>query len=50
MARERHFQGQRRIEIVLIGSDSTDTVKRTHANYFEQTDASSQYFDLATVR
>ena len=49
-AKERHFQGQRRIEIVLIGSDSIDTVKRTHANYFEQTDASSKYFDLAGLR
>lgn len=49
-AKERDFQGQRRIEIVLIGSDTIDTVKRTHANYFEQTDASSKYFDLAGLR
>jgi hypothetical protein len=32
------------IEIVLIGSDSLDTVKVTHANYFDGTIAVSKYF------
>ncbi|SIL05349.1 hypothetical protein [Mycobacteroides abscessus] len=32
------------IEIVLIGSDSLDTVKVTHANYFDGTVAVSKYF------
>jgi hypothetical protein len=32
------------IEIVLIGSDSLETVKVTHANYFDGTVAVSKYF------
>jgi len=32
------------IEIVLIGSDSLETVKVTHANYFDGTAAVSKYF------
>lgn len=32
------------IEIVLIGSDSLDTVRLTHANYFDGTVAVSKYF------
>jgi hypothetical protein len=32
------------IEIVLIGSDSLETVKVTHANYFDGTVAASKYF------
>lgn len=32
------------IEIVLIGSDSLETVKVTHANYFDGTVAGSKYF------
>lgn len=32
------------IEIVLIGSDSLETVKITHANYFDGTVAVSKYF------
>ena len=31
------------IEIVLIGSDSLDTVKLTHANYFDGSVARSKY-------
>jgi hypothetical protein len=38
-AAERHFAEQAQIEVVLIGSDSLDTVRRTHANYFDGTDA-----------
>jgi hypothetical protein len=32
------------IEIVLIGSDSLETVRLTHANYFDGTVAVSKYF------
>ncbi|CAN3128593.1 hypothetical protein ACNUDN_11790 [Mycobacterium sp. smrl_JER01] len=32
------------IEIVLIGSDSIETVMVTHANYFDGTVAVSKYF------
>jgi hypothetical protein len=38
-AAERHFAQQEHIEVVLIGSDSLDTVRRTHANYFDGTAA-----------
>jgi hypothetical protein len=31
------------MEIVLIGSDSLDTVKLTHANYFDGSVAISKY-------
>lgn len=33
-----------RVEIVLIGSDSLETVKVTHANHFDGTVAVSKYF------
>jgi hypothetical protein len=38
-AAERHFAEQEHIEVVLIGSDSLDTVRRTHANEFDGTAA-----------
>jgi hypothetical protein len=42
---EREHMGKAdSIEIVLIGSDSLDTVKVTHANYFDGTAAVSKYF------
>jgi hypothetical protein len=34
---ERQFAADEHIEVVLIGSDSLDTVRRTHANYFDGT-------------
>jgi len=34
-AKEREFQGQSTIDIVLVGSDSIETVRMTHANYFD---------------
>lgn len=40
---EREYQDTPRLEIVLIGSDSFDTVKLTHANYFDGTVALSKY-------
>ncbi len=46
-AKEKEFEGRRRIEIVLIGSDSLETVKLTHANYFDGRAAASKYFSLA---
>lgn len=39
-----HLKNADSIEIVLIGSDSLDTVKITHANYFDGTVAVSKYF------
>ncbi len=34
-AKEREFQGRSTIDIVLVGSDSIETVRMTHANYFD---------------
>jgi hypothetical protein len=34
---EQRLAGEVHIEVVLIGSDSLDTVRRTHANYFDGT-------------
>lgn len=45
--KESEFKDHPRMEIVLIGSDSLDTVKLTHANYFDGTARVSKYFDLA---
>ncbi|OPX17019.1 hypothetical protein [Gordonia sp. i37] len=39
-----HLKSGDSIEIVLIGSDSLDTVRLTHANYFDGTVAVSKYF------
>jgi hypothetical protein len=39
-----HMDKADRVEIVLIGSDSLETVKVTHANYFDGTVAVSKYF------
>jgi hypothetical protein len=39
-----HLDKSDGIEIVLIGSDSLETVKVTHANYFDGTVAVSKYF------
>ena len=41
-AAERHFAEQEHIEVVPIGSDSLDTVRRTHANEFDGTAALEQ--------
>lgn len=41
--KEREYEDQNRLEIVLIGSDSLETVKRTHANYFDGTGTVSKY-------
>ena len=42
-AKEKELEGKGAIEIVLIGSDSLETVKLTHANYFDGSVAVSKY-------
>jgi hypothetical protein len=42
-AKEQEFQGRDRVEIVLVGSDSLDTVRLTHANYFDGSVTVSKY-------
>lgn len=41
--KEKDHAGERNIEIVLIGSDSIETVKLTHANYYDGSVAVSKY-------
>jgi hypothetical protein len=41
---EREYEGRVDMEIVLIGSDSLETVQRTHANYFSRP-AASKYLE-----
>lgn len=41
--KELAYRDRDLIEIVLIGSDSLETVKLTHANYFDGTVAISKY-------
>ena len=36
---EARFDASTNIEVVLIGSDSLETVRETHANYFDATAA-----------
>jgi len=40
---ERQHRGNDLIEIVLIGSDSIETVRLTHANYYNGTATVSKY-------
>ncbi len=42
-AKEKDYRGNRMVEIVLIGSDSIETVRLTHANYYDGTVAVSKY-------
>jgi hypothetical protein len=41
--KEAEYGDQKLVEIVLVGSDSFETVKLTHANYFDGTVAVSKY-------
>lgn len=45
--KEREFMGNKDLEIVLIGADSIETVRQTHANYFEQVGTPSHYLSRA---
>lgn len=42
-AKEKELRDRRWMEIVLIGSDSLETIKLTHANYFDGSAAVSKY-------
>jgi hypothetical protein len=42
---ERKYAGQGNFEIVLVGADSIDTIKRTHGQYFaDDSDAHASPF------
>ncbi len=49
-SRERDLSRDTRLEVVLIGSDSLETIRTTHANYFDGGVPVSKYFDLTTAR
>jgi len=49
-AKERGLLSDTRMEVVLIGSDSLETIRTTHANYFDGGVPVSKYFDLTTAR
>ena len=42
-AKEAQYGDRKLIEIVLVGSDSLETVKLTHANYFDGGVSGSKY-------
>lgn len=42
-AKEAEYGDRKLVEIVLVGSDSIDTVRLTHANYFDGTVSVSKY-------
>lgn len=42
-AKEKEYGGRQTVEIVLIGSDSIETVRLTHANYFDGSAKVSKY-------
>ena len=35
---EQEYRDNRGIEVVLVGSDSLDTIRQTHGNYFRSVD------------
>lgn len=45
VALEEQYRSNPRVEVVLLGSDSIETIKVTHSNYFD--DIRSDYFDNA---
>ena len=45
--REREFDGQRHIEVVLLGADSERAIRVTHPTYFETDFSLEKYERLA---
>jgi predicted metal-dependent HD superfamily phosphohydrolase len=42
-ALERHYKDRDDLEIVLVGADSIETIKRTHAHYFDAVETASPF-------
>lgn len=36
-AREHEHRGDDKVEVVLVGADSLDTIRKTHSHYFAET-------------
>ena len=45
--KEREHYDERKIEIVLLGADSLDTIRKTHPHYFDRT--GTDFFTLVTA-
>jgi len=45
---ERQYRGNKDIEVVLIGSDSLETIKKTHGHYFGEVDP-NEFFRTVKV-
>ncbi len=48
-AAEKEYQGQELMEIVLVASDSIETIKLTHANYFAELSPVSHFLSDITI-
>lgn len=46
-ALERKFKERTDLEIVLVGADSIETIKRTHAHYFDAVETASPFLASA---
>lgn len=46
-ALESKYRGRDDLEIVLVGADSIETIKRTHAHYFDAVEADSPFLASA---
>jgi vacuolar-type H+-ATPase subunit F/Vma7 len=46
-ALEREFKEREDLEIVLVGADSIETIKRTHAHYFDAVETASPFLASA---
>jgi hypothetical protein len=44
---ERQYKGRDDLEIVLVGADSIETIKRTHAHYFDDAGTASPFLTSA---
>jgi hypothetical protein len=44
---ERQYKGRGDLEIVLVGADSIETIKRTHAHYFDDAGTVSPFLASA---
>lgn len=44
---ERTYQGRKDLEIVLVGADSIETIRQTHAHYFDSTGTRSPFLASA---
>jgi vacuolar-type H+-ATPase subunit F/Vma7 len=42
-ALERRYKDRDDLEIVLVGADSIETIKRTHAHYFDAVETASPF-------